>query len=197
MIVGLTGGIGSGKTTVGLIFKHLGIPVYEADIESKKLLDQPGELQQKLVMLLGKEILKDGKIDRPVMAQKIFNDKELLKASNALIHPAVAENFQQWIKAQKALYVIREAAILFESGSYKDCDRIVVVSAPEELRIERVMKRSGASRKEIVQRIRNQWPESKKLARADYVIENDNQHSLIKQVIDVHQDIISAANTSG
>jgi dephospho-CoA kinase len=196
MIVGLTGGIGSGKSTVALIFKQLGVPVYDADSEAKKLLDTDVDLQQALVTLLGDAVLQDGKIDRPKMAAIIFNNKDLLEEVNKLIHPAVGRHFKQWHASQKAPYVLREAAILFESGSYKDCAFVVTVYAPEALRIARVMQRNGIEESEVRARMQNQWPEEEKLKRADFVVYNDGEQSLIKQVLRLHEDLISKANTS-
>lgn len=194
MIIGLTGGIGSGKTTVAAIFSTLGIPVFEADAVSKEIIDNDKELQQKLQQLLGAELVKEGRIDRPLMASLIFNDEDLLHQTNALIHPAVARYFKEWYAKQESSYVIREAAILFESGSYRDCEKVVVVSAPEELRIERVMKRNGVSRSQVLERMARQWPEEQKLARADYVVQNDGSRSIIKQVIAIHEDLIRQSN---
>ncbi len=195
MIVGLTGGIGSGKTTVAGIFARLGVPVYEADQASKNIIDADKVLQGKLQNLLGADIVNSqGKIVRDRMASIIFNDEELLKKTNALIHPAVAEDFRSWVAAQDYPYVLKEAAILFESGSYKQCDKIVVVEAPEELRIERVMKRGNVSREQVLERMRNQMPQEQKVALADYVIHNDLQQSVITQVLSVHENLIRQAN---
>lgn len=194
MIIGLTGGMGSGKTTVAGIFGALGVPVYEADAASKKLLDTDPALQQELTGLLGNEILNGNRIDRSLMAQKIFGDEALLQKVNRIIHPAVAGDFKRWHAAQKSTYVIREAAILFESGSYRDCDKVIVVAAPREMRLNRMIDHRGMSRKEAEQRMSRQWPQSQKLARADYVIHNDHTQSLIKQVLRIHEDIIRTAN---
>lgn len=195
MIVGLTGGIGSGKTTVAAIFAALGVPVYEADSASKELIDTDRNLQQQLTELLGSDIVEDGKINRPLMAARIFNDASLLSQANALIHPAVARDFKRWYRQNlDSTYVIREAAILFESGSYRDCEKVVVVTAPEEMRIERVMKRSGISRAQVMERMQNQWPEEEKLSRADYVIYNDHTQSVIKQVLAIHENISHQTN---
>tara|TARA_R110002096_G_scaffold21043_7_gene68753 strand:+ start:106047 stop:106625 length:579 start_codon:yes stop_codon:yes gene_type:complete len=191
MIVGITGGIGAGKTTVSNIFGQLGIPVYEADYHSKNLLDIDEELKSSLVELLGNSILNNSKIDREKMAAIIFNDEQLLKRANALIHPRVALHFEKWRNNQKSPYIIKEAAILFESGSYKDCDKVIVVSAPKELRIERVKKRSGLSRQQIMARMEKQWPEEQKIKLADYIVINDGEHSLIKQSLDIHRELLN------
>ncbi|WP_421753347.1 dephospho-CoA kinase [Croceimicrobium sp.] len=195
MIVGLTGGIGSGKTTVAQIFEHLHVPVFVADEESKKLLDRDADLQTQLVDWLGPELIKEGRVDRAYMASRIFKDEELLKKVNALIHPAVGRAFQTWYQKQKAPYIIREAAILFESGTHKDCAKVIVVTAPEELRLQRVMKRSGESQDQVKARMAKQWPQEKKEALADYIIHNDHQEMLIPQVLQIHEDLIHIANT--
>lgn len=195
MIVGLTGGIGSGKTTVGEIFKQLNIPVFVADEESKELLRSSQKLKQQLSDLLGSELIREGEIDKAYMAQRIFSDEVLLKQVNAIIHPAVAEAFKEWHQKQNAPYVIREAAILFESGSHADCDKIVVVSAPEKLRLKRVTKRSGESEEQVKQRMSRQWPQEKKEQLADYIIKNDHTEPLIPQVLKVHENIIRLTNS--
>ncbi len=194
MIVGLTGGIGSGKSTVAKIFAQLGVPVYNADTEAKQLLDTDKELHQKLVQLLGDEVSTAGKINRQAMAAKIFADKSLLQKVNGLVHPAVGRHFKQWYAAQNAPYVLREAAILFESGSYKDCAFVITVFAPEEVRIARVMERNGIDEDEVKARMQHQWPEEEKLKRADFVLYNDGKQSTIKQVLRLHEDLISKAN---
>ncbi len=197
MIVGLTGGIGSGKTTVARIFSRLKVPVFEADVVSKSIIDEDRQLQSQLQQLLGEEVVEAGKINRPFMAQRIFSDEQLLEKTNALIHPAVADNFRQWYAGQDAPYVIREAAILFESGSYKDCQQIVVVTAPREMRIQRVMERNALAREEVLARMNRQWPEERKLERADFVVQNDHSQSLIKQVLRIHENLIRIANKKG
>jgi dephospho-CoA kinase len=195
MIIGLTGGIGSGKSTVAAIFSVLGVPVYEADAASRDLIDTDLDVQQQLRGLLGDDIVKMGRIDRPLMASRSFNEQRLMAQTNAIIHPAVARDFQQWYERHNNNhYVIREAAILFESGSYRDCEKVVVVTAPVEMRIERVMKRNRISRQQVLERMENQWPEDKKISRADYVIYNDLTQSVIKQVLSIHEDINRQAN---
>jgi dephospho-CoA kinase len=191
MIIGLTGGIGSGKSTVANIFQHLGIPVFIADEESKRILDTDPILQNSLRNLLGKELIKDGVIDKVYMAQKIFSDESLLQEVNALLHPLVGIAFKNWaLQHSKAPYVMREAAILFESNTFKDCDKIVVVTAPESLRLERVMRRSNLSAEAVKARMNKQWSQEKKDAMADYLVDNSGEKSLIKQVIAIHENII-------
>ncbi|MCR9153891.1 MAG: dephospho-CoA kinase [Bacteroidetes bacterium] len=194
MIVGLTGGIGSGKTTAAQIFKSLGVPLFLADEESKKLIDSDAKLQASLVELMGSELLTDGKINRAYMASLIFSDAVLLQKVNALIHPAVGDAFKAWYHRQNSSYVIREAAILYESGSHQDCDAVIVVSAPEQLRLERVKARSGESEEQIRKRMSKQWPAEKKEALADYIIHNDGGEMLIPQVLKIHESLIHTAN---
>ncbi len=195
MIVGLTGGIGSGKSTITQIFCQLKIPIYEADTASKRIIDTDSELQKELIKLLGNEVMNESRINRRFMALKIFNNKELLKKVNALIHPAVGNDFEKWLKKQNPPYVIKEAAILFESGAHKQCDKIVVVAAtPQEMRINRIVKRGNVSREEAIIRMNNQWPEEQKVKKADYVIYNDGGQSIIKQVISIHESIIRQSN---
>lgn len=194
MIIGLTGGIGSGKTTAGLIFQHLGVPLYLADERAKALMQKEANLRSKLRDLLGEDVVSDQGLDKVAMARLIFRDRELLEKVNALVHPAVKRDFQSWYARQRSCYVIREAAILFESGAYRDCAKVIVVTAPRELRIKRVMDRGGATRREVEQRMERQWPEKEKIKRADFLLYNDQHHLLIPQILKVHEDIIRRTN---
>lgn len=171
-IIGLTGGIGSGKSSIAKHIESLGIPVYIADTEAKKILDT-GDVIAKVIPLFGDDILENGKIDRKKIAALVFQDPEKLKKYNAIIHPEVYLHFQNWVK-QHANYplVVKEAAILFESGSYKDCDKIILVTAPKENRIQRVMKRDAATREAVEQRMSHQWDDETKKSMSDFVIEN-------------------------
>jgi dephospho-CoA kinase len=194
MIIGLTGGIGSGKSTVAEIFKHLGVPVFIADLESKYILETDRDLQAKLAEILGRELLKNGQVDKLYMAQKIFTDQSLLQAVNALLHPLVGKAFDRWaLLNEQSAYVIREAAILFESNSYQDCEKIIVVTAPRALRIKRVMARSKLSSEAVEARMAKQWPQEKKDSLADFLVDNSGKQSLIKQVLTIHENIIRTA----
>lgn len=196
MIVGLTGGIGSGKTTVAKIFAHLGIAIYDSDSAAKRIMDTDDELKHQLQTLIGTDVLDENRlINKPFLAKLIFNDDTLLAKVNGLIHPAVGRDFKNWVAKQDSKYVIKEAAILYESQAYKACDKVVVVTAPQEMRIERVMKRSGISREEVEDRMAKQWPDEKKVELADYVIYNDQSKSIIKQVLVIHEDLISQSNS--
>lgn len=189
--VGITGGIGSGKTLVCGIFKTLGIPVYAADDRAKALMQTDPELIAAIKARFGDETYNNGVLNRAYLSQVVFNNAEAIKDLNALVHPAVGKDAEAWQAQQTgAPYTLREAALLFESGSYKRLDKIIVVMAPQEVRIERVMKRDSVSREQVLARINNQWPQEEKVALADYVINNDGKQSLITQVMDLHQTLL-------
>jgi len=171
-IIGLTGGIGSGKSSIAKHIESLGVPVYIADTEAKKILDTDSVIAQ-VVALFGNDIVENGKIDRKKIAALVFQDSEKLKKYNNIIHPEVYLHFKNWVKQHRdSPLVVKEAAILFESGSYKDCDKIILVTAPKEYRIERVMKRDAVTREAVEQRMAHQWDDDRKKALSDYVIEN-------------------------
>ncbi|KAA3622033.1 MAG: dephospho-CoA kinase [Flavobacterium sp.] len=188
-IIGLTGGIGSGKTTVAKMFSELGVPVYIADIEAKKLSNRSKVIRRKLIELLGQEAYIDNRLNRTFVAEKIFNDTELLKAVNAIIHPKVASHFKRWLKKQQGPYVIKEAAILFENGGYKQCDKTILIVAPKALRIERLLSRDQSSKAEIEARMSNQWSDSEKKKLADIIIENITLEATRKRVLEVHKNL--------
>ncbi len=185
-IVGLTGGIGSGKTTVAKMFASYGVPVYNADIEAKKLMNSSHTIREQLISLLGEETYQNGILNRKYMAGRIFNNPDLLDKANAIIHPKVAANFLQWAKVQTAPYVLKEAAILFESGSFSNCDAVILVTAPREERIKRVMERDQVSREEVLARMNNQWSDEKKRGLSDFIIQNENLSDTHKQVETIH-----------
>lgn len=192
-IIGLTGGIGSGKSTVCRIFEVLNVPVFYADDEAKALYES-AEVVASVTRLLGHEVLNEaGKIDRKKMAAIIFEDAEKLLQIQQLIHPLVKKRFEEWKEdyQKQALYCIREAAILIESGAYKDCDKIIVVTAPEEVRIQRVMLRDKVSRQEVLSRMAHQMQESERLKYADFVINNDGNQPLIRQVMQIHHQLLA------
>ena len=192
--IGITGGIGSGKTTVCKIFETLNIPIYYADDRAKWLMVNSPALQTGIQQLFGKEAyFKDGTLNRAHIGSIAFKDPAKLQKLNALVHPAVFVDGENWQQEQLTLgapYTIKEAALIYETGSYKMLDKVIVVSAPEELRIERVIKRDQLSAEEVKERIARQMPESEKVSKADFVIQNDGQHSLIKQVLAIHQAIL-------
>ncbi len=190
-IVGLTGGIGSGKTTVGKLFMELGIPVYIADIEAKTLMNEAEDLRGAIIRLLGEGAYEQGVLQRQYVASKVFTDKGLLSQLNAIVHPAVATHFRKWCEAQEAPYVLKEAAILFENEGYKACDSTILVTAPQETRILRVQKRDGSTRKEVLDRIKNQWSDERKQVLADFVINNEDLLKTKQFVKEIHKKIIS------
>lgn len=189
--IGITGGIGSGKTTCCRIFETLGIPVYYADTRAKKLMTSDKTLKAEIKALLGKEAYyRNGRLNRGYIASQIFNDKALLKKMNGLVHPAVGRDVIGWASQQDAPYILYEAALLVENGSYKNFTKLLVVSCPEKERIRRVMERDDVDMKDVKARMDNQLPESIKIAVADYVIVNDGQEMLIPQIMDVHERIL-------
>jgi len=190
--VGITGGIGSGKTTVAGVFKSLGVPVFHSDDEAKKCYSTHPELRKRIIELIGPDTYDtEGKPNFSFIAKRIFADEALLKQVNALIHPLVAQRFDDWcVENQNAPYVLKEAAILVETGANKLLGALIVVSAPEEIRIERVMQRSGQSRDEVEARIRRQGPAEDAIKLADFCIENDGKKALIPQVLSIHAELL-------
>jgi len=184
-IIGLTGGIGSGKTTIARYFEELGIPVYIADDEAKKILYLP-KVVEELNTAFGDIIFTDGIPDKAKIAALVFNDKRQLLKLNGVIHPKVAKHFKNWVLSNYGkLFVIKEAAILFESGSYKDCDLIILVTAPVEIRIQRVMNRDQITRDKVLQRMENQWDDEKKSSLSDIIIDNTDLETAKKQAVDI------------
>ncbi len=196
IIVGLTGGIGSGKTTVGIYFKELGIPVYIADKEAKALMIRSKVIKRKLIALFGEEAYNDNELNRAFIASKIFNDKALLDQMNAIIHPKVASHFKRWLKKQNAPYVIKEAAIIFEHNKASEYDLIITVTADVEERIRRVMNRDDASRAKVESIINNQMSDKEKIEKSDYVIDNHDLISTQAQVAKIHDQILNSIKNS-
>ncbi len=189
--IGLTGGMGSGKSTVAKIFETLNIPVYYADKEAKQLMNVNAELKQKLIEIFGAEIYIGSELNRTILANIVFNDKEKLEKLNAIIHPASINAAAEWMKNQTAPYVIKEAAMLFEAGADKQLDFVIGVSSPTELRIKRVIERDGVSKDAVEKRMKNQLDEETKISRCHFVITNDEKELLIPQVLKLHQHFIS------
>ena len=190
--IGLTGSIGSGKTTVASAFRALGVPVYIADIEAKKFLFDPVVISL-IVELAGREVLtSEGAIDRKALAGKVFSNPERLEGLNAIIHPRVRQNFMQWVeKHHLHPYVMQESAITFESGFYTMFDLIVVVAAPQEERIQRVLRRDGFTREMVLERIDNQWSEHIKVEKADFVIQNSDTDMVLPQLLKIHHELLN------
>jgi dephospho-CoA kinase len=189
-IIGLTGGIGSGKTTIAKMFNELGVPVYNSDLEAKILMKENEKVKKKIIALIGNEAYSGNELNNKFIAVKVFNNEELLKKLNRIVHPAVKADFKEWVKKHEAPYVIQEAAILFENGSYKDFDDMILVTAPKKHRISRIMKRDGTSKKAILQRMQHQWPDKKKKELAGFIIKNDTLQETFLQVEEIHRQLI-------
>ena len=190
--LGLTGGIGSGKTLVCQIFEKLGIPVYYADIAARDLMNTDPQLKVGIRQMFGEEAFGEDGLNRQYLADSVFGDPEKLSGLNELVHPAVRKDFFKWSLQQKGSpYVLEEAAILFESGASTGMDLSVLVYAPEELRISRVMKRDGLRREDVLKRMGHQMSEEKKLEMADHVLINDGSRMLLPQVIDLHNNMLN------
>lgn len=188
-IIGLTGGIGSGKSTIASYFKALGVPVYIADDEARKLMDNP-ETVKKVQSVFEENVIENHVLDRKKIATLVFSNPQKLEQLNSIVHPEVKKHFISWLKKHKDQpFIIKEAAILFESGSYKDCDKIIVVTAPEEIRIDRVMQRDRVTKEQVLERMKNQWTEEEKIKRSDFVIENIDLETSEKKVSEILKEL--------
>ncbi|HMR86770.1 MAG TPA: dephospho-CoA kinase [Saprospiraceae bacterium] len=190
--IGITGGIGSGKTTVCKIFETLGVPIYYADLEAKKIISINPAVKRQIKELLGAEsYYKNGKPNKTYIATKIFNNTDLLESMNKIVHPAVQTDVERWYENIKsktnATYVLKEAALLVETKSYKHLDALIVVTCPENIRIKRVMERDQVSEEAVTARIKNQLPEDEKVRVSDHIIKNDGNTPLIPQVWEIHR----------
>ena len=188
--IGLTGGIGSGKSTVAAIFEVLGAPVFYADEEAKRLMNEDPHIQSAIKQLLGENSYLDGKLDRNFIAKEIFSDAEKLSELNKIVHPVTIAHAAAWMEQRKKPYAIKEAALIFESDSNKHLDFVIGVFRPVEKRIERVMKRDGITQEQVTERINRQMNEEEKMKLCDFVLINDGQTLLIPQVIDLHDYFI-------
>ncbi len=193
MIVGLTGGIGGGKSTIASLFKKLGAPVYMADLEARNLMISSATIRKEIIKVFGEKSYRNTTPDSKFLATIVFKQKEKLQQLNAIIHPEVQQHFSAWYTLQNAPYVIKEAAILFESGSYKDCDKIITVTAPVAIRIKRVMERDNVTEAMVLDRIQHQWPDEKKAALSDFVIENIAPDKAAESVRKIHDTLIKNA----
>lgn len=185
---GITGSIGSGKSTVSRIFAQLGVPVYNADDRAKWLMSNSPEITRKIRAIFGNEAYaSDGSLNRKHISNLAFNNKQLLAQLNEATHPPVFKDFDDWLSEHRHFpYIIKEAALMFESDSFKALDAVIVVSAPEALRIERTMQRDHVTKDAVINRMNNQFTEEKKIALSDYEIINDEKHLLIPQVLKLH-----------
>jgi len=189
--IGLTGGIGSGKTTVAKVFEVLGIPVYYADEAAKELMHTNELLKQQLIFHFGKEtFFEEGQLNRKHLSSIVFNNKEKLELLNNLVHPATIADAQEWFSKQQAPYVIKEAALLFESGTAEGLDYIIGVTAPAALRIKRVMDRDGVTAEDVKRRMANQLDEVIKMKLCDFVLHNNEQQLLLPQILTLHNELI-------
>jgi len=193
-IVGLTGGIGSGKTSVAEMFKSFGVPVYNADEEAKILMQNSDAIKHELIDLLSESCYTDGQLNRSYIASQVFADKRLLQKINAIVHPKVAAHFQEWFSNQNAPYIIKEVAILFETKSQHLFDFIITVTAPIETRIQRVMDRDQKTKKEVMSVINNQLPDLEKINQSNFVIYNNIFSEIESKSLFIHNDIIKRLN---
>lgn len=194
--IGLTGGIGSGKTTVAKVLEVLGIPVYYADEAAKELMHTNELLKQQLILHFGNEsYFEDGQLNRKHISSIVFNDKEKLELLNSLVHPATIADAKEWFSKQQSPYVVKEAALLFESGTAEGLDYIIGVTAPLAIRIKRVMDRDGVTAEEVKRRVANQLDETLKMKLCDFVLHNNEQELLLPQVLELHKELIKRSTT--
>lgn len=194
--VGLTGGIGSGKTTVAKIFALLGAPVYNADEASKRLYHTNEALKAAMKTAFGESIYNESGLDRAALSALVFTDPSKLELLNSLVHPPTIKDAEDWMRSQKASYIIKEAALLFESGSVASLDLVIGVTAPKHLRIKRTMDRDGVTRDEVLARMKRQIDETIKMRLCDLVITNDEQTLLIPQVLELHEQLLARSGES-
>jgi dephospho-CoA kinase len=189
--VGITGGIGSGKSLVSQVFEKLGVPVFYADDRAKWLYDHDAQVRRQLINHFGPEIYGEQGLKRAELASRIFRDPEALNTVNRIVHPRVRDKFEQWCRQHSQQpYVLEEAAILFESGGDRELDQTILVYAPRGLRIDRVVERDGVSRQGVLERMKHQMDDEEKIARAGFVVYNDGSRMVIPQILDIHKRLI-------
>ena len=193
--LGITGGIGSGKTSVCRVFDVLRIPVFSADKTASEIMESEGSIRSKLNSIAGKDLYLNGHLDRMLLASIIFNNTSVLDMVNALVHPVVFDHFRSWSATQTAPYVIMEAAILFESGASKFVDRVATVVAPLEQRVERVIRRNKLSREQVLERMKNQMDDESMMKISDYVISNAENDMIIPAILKIHDNILTFIKT--
>jgi len=186
-VIGLTGGIGSGKSSIARVFNSMGVPIYIADERAKALYSSSEKLKRMVKAGFGEKVYPEGRFSPAVLAELVFGDEKALNQLNAMVHPLVKADFSQWLKAQRGSYVIREAAILFESTSHLDCDAVITVEANENERIQRVMLRDHRSEEEVRQRMNKQWTDAQRGEKADHVIVNNNNSLILEHCYWLHQ----------
>ena len=188
--VGVTGGIGSGKSLICQVFSHLGVPVYNADEAAKNLMDRDPEIRKDMTGVFGSTIYKDGKLNRSKLSGLIFDNPKLLADVNRIVHPRVGHNFSEWCSSFINFpFIIQESAILFESNAYKLFDYVILVTAPEEIRIQRVLSRPGMTRKKILSIMKNQLPEKEKIVRSHFVLKNDETTLILPFILSIYTDM--------
>lgn len=192
--LGVTGGIGSGKTSVCRVFSVLGIPLFSADQEARLIMENDKSIMLRINSIAGKDLYPGGSLDRMQLADIIFNNKILLEKVNTLVHPVVFDHYLKWERKQTTPYTIMEAAILFESGASELVDRKLTVVAPVEERINRIIERNQMTREQIQERIRNQWNDEARIKLSDYVIYNSDDEMIIPSVLKIHDDILNFIN---
>jgi dephospho-CoA kinase len=188
--IGLTGGIGSGKSTVAKIFEVLGIPVYYADEAARRVMNEDEEVRKQIIQYFGASAYKNNQLDRAYIAGQVFNNKQKLELMNSLVHPATIRDSENWMQQQTTPYAIKEAAIIFESGTQDQYDYIIGVTAPVSLRVLRAMKRDGSTREQVLARMEKQIQDVIKMRLCDFVVNNDEQQAVIPQVIDLHERLL-------
>ncbi|MFN8265330.1 MAG: dephospho-CoA kinase [Chitinophagaceae bacterium] len=191
--IGLTGGIGSGKSMVAHVFELLGIPVYSADAAAKKLMNEDEQLKQQLIHYFGTGTYSNGLLNRQYLASIVFTNKEKLELLNSIVHPVTIADAERWFQSQKAPYALKEAALLFESGAAEGLDAVIGVTAPETLQIKRVMDRDGVTAAEVKKRMNNQVEETIKIRLCDYVITNNDQQLILPQILQLHEQLLNKA----
>lgn len=192
--VGLTGGIGSGKSTVAAIFEVLGVPVYYADQAAKRLMHENAELKNKIIDQFGTEAYRDGELNRDYLAAKVFSDPQQLALLNSFVHPLTIADAAAWMNRQRSPYTIKEAALIFESGANTSLDYVIGVSSPETLRIKRVMERDKISAEQVMARLHKQMNEADKMKKCDFLLFNDEQQLLVPQVIQLHEKLLQLSS---
>jgi len=190
--VGITGGIGSGKSLICKIFNVLGIPTYDADKEAQLIMTQSEQVKTALIQEFGAETyLPNGEVNRPFLSAQVFNDAEKLARVNAIVHPVVIQAAEDWSQQQQTPYSLKEAALLFESGSYKKLDYTILVTAPQDIRVQRVLQRDHTTEAQVLARMNKQMPDEEKIKLADFTIINDGQTALLPQILNLHQQLLT------
>ena len=188
-MIGLTGGIGAGKTMVAKIFENLGVPVFNADETAKQLMQTSPEIKTALIQQFGEKVYENGILQKAYLSSIVFSDAHQLALLNSIVHPITIQAAWDWAKLQTAPYVIKEAALFFESGSSEGVEKIIGVTAPKHIRIQRVMQRDQITREDVIKRMEHQLEDSLKMKLCDWVIQNDDMHLLIPQILAIHQEI--------